>query len=74
MLRVTRKCKEAIVLTIPPSNKKQEVFVILREIKGDRAGICLQADKEVIIDRKEIWDAKHDHPKPSPYYFENDKT
>jgi carbon storage regulator len=52
MLVLSRKKNEAIVIG-------HEITVTVVEIRGDKVRLAFQANPNIIIDRKEVYDAKN---------------
>lgn len=57
MLVLSRKPDESIRMIVPPSDRPQVIDVVLTELRGDKARVGIQAEREVIVHRREVFDA-----------------
>lgn len=73
MLRISRREGESIIVTIPPSDSPREIAVVIKDLTRGRCAVLFDGDKSISIDRKELYDAKHNLPDPSPFYFYRDR-
>ena len=56
MLVLSRKKGEAIVISV---DGQRPIEIVVVEVRGDKASIGIQADREVTVHRQEIYDLIH---------------
>lgn len=54
---LSRKKDESIRIIVPPSDRPQVIDVLVVEIRGDKARIGTQAERDVMVHRREVFDA-----------------
>jgi len=57
MLVLSRKKNERTVITVPPSNKPQQIVITTVDIRGDKVRTGYDADEAVTIHRGEVQEA-----------------
>jgi carbon storage regulator len=58
MLVVSRKPNETIRCVVPPSTVERTIDIMVTELRGDKARIGIQAEREVTVDRLEVFESK----------------
>lgn len=62
MLVLSRKVRERIILEIPPSTAWRTITVDVSEFVADKVRLAFDADKDVNIGRKEVFESKEPRP------------
>ena len=57
MLVLSRKKDETIRIIVPPSDRPMVIDIMAVEIRGDKTRIGVQAEREVMVHRREVFDA-----------------
>ena len=57
MLVLSRKEKERVFITVPPSSVEQTIEVSVVSVRGERVRIGFDADQTVIVHRQEVHEA-----------------
>lgn len=58
MLVMSRQRDEEVVIVVPPSDKPRVIRHTVVDIRGDKVRNGYDADKDIEIDRREVYDAK----------------
>lgn len=54
---LSRKKDESIRIIVPPSDRPQVIDVLVVEIRGDKVRLGTQAERDVMVHRREVFDA-----------------
>lgn len=65
MLVLSRQRDQSVVITVPPSDKPQEITVTVVDIRGDKVRLGFAADASVPVHRKEVWDTIRRENRPA---------
>jgi carbon storage regulator len=58
MLVVSRKEHQEVFIDVPPSSETRRIVVSVPEIRGDKVRLGFDADRDIIVDRSEVAEAK----------------
>lgn len=58
MLVLSRKPNETIRCVVPPSLVPQTIDFMVTELRGDKARIGVKAERDVTVDRLEVFESK----------------
>lgn len=60
MLVLTRKNGESTLIGDPNFPEGTPVEIVVAQVQGDSVRIGISAPVDVVVDRKEIWEEKHE--------------
>lgn len=56
MLTLTRKPRQSIIISVPPSALTQHITVQVVNVRGMKVQLGTQAEREVTVHRKEVFE------------------